>query len=248
LVEPGFLGVSQGAAFGAALSIVCFGSNGWHIQLAAIFFALLGLGLTYLLSHRIRYGGWILRLIMSGICVSAVFMAGLGIFKYLADPLTQLAEITFWTLGGLNGVTWGRLLSVVPLVFAGIVIMFLFRWRLNLLSLTDKTAFALGTSVQRERLFILFSAVIPTAAVISIAGMVGWIGLIIPHISRRVLGADSRYALPGAMLMGGMFSVLCDDLARNLLPGEIPLGIITSLFGAIVFLGLMLHKNISVHS
>jgi iron complex transport system permease protein len=185
---------------------------------------------------------------MSGICVSAVFLAGLGIFKYLADPLTQLTEITFWTLGGLNGVSWSRFLSVLPLVLAGIGVMLAMRWRLNLLSLSDRTAFALGTPVQRERLFLLFAAVLPTAAVISIAGMVGWIGLIVPHLARRILGADNRYALPGAMLMGGIFSVLCDDLARNLLPGEIPLGIITSLAGAVVFLGLMMQKNISVQS
>jgi len=246
LVEPGFLGVSQGAAFGAAFCIVFLGGSAIAVQGLASLSALAGLGLSYLLARRIRYGGWVLRFVLAGIAISALFSAGLGILKYLADPLRQLPEITFWLLGGLASITWLKLLSILPASLVGLLVVFLFRWRLNLLALNETTAFSLGSAPGRERLLLIIAAVLPTAALISIAGMVGWVGLIIPHIARRLFGADARYALPAAMLMGGIFVLLCDDLARTLLAGEIPLGILTSLFGAVIFIGLMIVQGIKV--
>lgn len=239
LVEPGFLGVSQGAAFGAALCIVFFGSASWLVQGCAAVFALAGLFFSYILARRVKYGGWVLRLVLSGIAVSALFSAGVGILKYIADPLSQLPEITFWLLGGLSNMSWNKMLAVIPLTVIGLLIALGMRWRLNLLSLGDTTAHSLGASVNRERVLLLAAAVLPTAAVVSVAGMVGWVGLIMPHIARRMFGADARHALPGAMLLGGIFSLFCDDLARTLLAGEIPLGILTSLLGAAIFLALM---------
>lgn len=247
LVEPGFLGVSQGAAFGAAFSIVFLGGAAVVTQASASLFALGGLGLSYLLAHRFRYGGWIMRLVLAGIAVSAFFSAGLGLLKYLADPLTQLPEITFWLLGGLAGLTWGKLLSVLPLVLLGLTVMFLFRWRLNVLALDERTAFSLGAAPGRERLVLILAAVFPTAALISVSGMVGWVGLITPHIARRLSHADARFSLPVAMALGGIFTMLCDTLARTLLAGEIPLGILTSLFGAATFLALMTFQSPKIH-
>ena len=243
LVEPGFLGVSQGAAFGAALSIVFLGGSAIVTQSSAAFFALAGLGFSYLLAHRLRYGGWVLRLVLAGIAVSALFSAGLGLLKYLADPLRQLPEITFWLLGGLASITWERLLTVLPVVLPGLLLIILYRWRLNLLSLSEETAFSLGAAPGRERWVLIFAAVLPTAALIAITGMVGWVGLIMPHIARRLFGAEARFSLPAAMLLGGLFTLLCDDLARTLLAGEIPLGILTSLFGALIFLALMMFQK-----
>ncbi|MBN2149607.1 MAG: iron ABC transporter permease [Anaerolineales bacterium] len=243
LVEPGFLGVSQGAAFGAALSIVLLGSVGIFTQGFAAFFALAGLGFSYLLAHRLRYGGWILRLVLAGIAVSALFSAGLGLLKYMADPLRQLPEITIWLLGGIASVTWGEVLTVLPIVLPGLLVVILYRWRLNLLSLNEETAFSLGAAPGRERWFLIFAAVLPTAALIAISGIIGWVGLIMPHIARRLFDADTRFSLPGAMLLGSLFTLLCDDLARLLLAGEIPLGILTSFFGSLVFLGLMIFQK-----
>ena len=243
LVEPGFLGVSQGAAFGAALSIVFLGGSAIVTQSSAAFFALAGLGFSYLFAHRLRYGGWVLRLVLAGIAVSALFSAGLGLLKYLADPLRQLPEITFWLLGGLASITWERLLTVLPVVLPGLLLIILYRWRLNLLSLSEETAFSLGAAPGRERWVLIFAAVLPTAALIAITGMVGWVGLIMPHIARRLFGAEARFSLPAAMLLGGLFTLLCDDLARTLLAGEIPLGILTSLFGALIFLALMMFQK-----
>lgn len=248
LVEPGFLGVSQGAAFGAAFSIVFLGSSALITQTSAAAFALAGLAFSYLLARRLRYGGWILRLVLAGIAVSALFSAGLGLIKYMADPLTQLPEITFWLLGSLASLTWGKLLSILPAVLIGLTIVFLYRWRLNILALEEQTAFSLGIPAGRERLLLIFAAVLPTAALISVSGIVGWVGLIIPHIARRLFRADTRYSLPASILLGGIFTLLCDDLARTLLAGEIPLGILTSLFGALTFLALMTSKPLKPQS
>jgi iron complex transport system permease protein len=244
LVEPGFLGVSQGAAFGAALSILLVTTNPLGVAVSAAVFALLGLAASYYLARRIRYGGWVLRLLLAGIAVSAFFSAGVGVLKYMADPARQLPEIVFWLLGGLSSVTWSNFLYIFPIVLVGLVIIYLMRWRLNLLSLSDETAFSLGVAVGRERTLLLVASVAVTAAVISVAGLVGWIGLIVPLIARRLGGANSAVSLPLAMVLGGMFGLACDTLARTLLAGEIPLGIITSLVGALVFLVLMMRPGV----
>jgi iron complex transport system permease protein len=239
LVEPGFLGVSQGAAFGAALSILLIGPGSLPMHSMAIGFALAGLVGSYLLARRLRFGGWVLRLVLSGIAVSALFSAGTGILKYLADPLTELPEITFWLLGGLWSATWEDVLNVLPFVIPGLLLVYLLRWRLNLLSLDDETAWSLGAVPERERWWMLMGAVISTAALTAIAGIVGWIGLIVPHLARRLFGADAQMHLPGAMLIGASFTLLCDDIARTLTAGEIPLGILTSLLGAGIFMLIM---------
>jgi iron complex transport system permease protein len=239
LVEPGFLGVSQGAAFGASLAIVVLGSNALAVQAAAAGFALAGLGLSYELAGRGRYGGSIMRLILAGIAVSAMFSAGVGALKYMSDPLTQLPEITFWLLGGLAGVTWVQFWTVVPVVTVSVYVLYRMRWRLNLLSLDDSTAFSLGASPGRERALVLGAGVAATAAVVSVCGMVAWIGLVVPHLARRVFGADASHAVPGSLLIGGLFGVVCDDVARTAEPGEIPIGILTALVGAAFFVAII---------
>ena len=246
LVEPGFLGVSQGAAFGAALSIVALNSAGLGTQVAAAGFGCLGLLLSYLLATRIRYGGWTLRLVLAGIAVSALFSSGVGILKYVADPLTQLPELVFWMLGALWGVTWRDALSILPVTVIALGWLWLMRWRLNVLALDDATALSLGSAPARERLVLLTASVATTAAVVAIAGVVGWVGLIIPHLARRLLGADAQYALPGALLLGGAFVVWCDTIARSALSGEIPLGILTSLIGAAAFGALMVMRPLGI--
>ncbi len=248
LVEPGFLGVSQGAAFGAALSIVLLGGSALVIQGTAALFACLGLAFSYLLARHIRYGGWTLRLVLAGIAVSALFSAGVGLLKYIADPLTQLPELTFWMLGGLWAVGVGDVLSVLPVVILSLALILLMRWRLNLLSLDEETAFSLGAAPARERLALLGAAVLATAAVASLSGIVGWVGLIIPHISRRLLGADAQRSLPGAVLLGGAFTLGCDTVARAALTGEIPLGILTSFLGALIFMALMVSRGVGVRA
>ncbi len=243
LVESGFLGVSQGAAFGASLAIVALGGAPATVQVCAAGFAFLGLAASYTISRRIRYGDWVLRLVLAGIAISAIYSAGASVLKYMADPLKHLPDITFWLLGGLWAITWPDVIQVLPVVAPSLAVLYLMRWRLNLLSLQDETAFSLGAAPGRERLVLLVAAVASTAIMVSKTGLVGWVGLIVPHIARRLLGSDAQRALPGVILLGGLFSVLCDDVARTLLSGEIPLGILTSFAGAIFFLGLLTRQD-----
>ena len=239
LVEPGFLGVSQGAAFGAALALLTLGTHPLGVQAGAALFGFLGLMLSETLARRLRYGGWVLRMVLAGIAVSALFSAGVGLLKYLADPLTQLPEIVFWLLGGLWGVRWATLTPVLLLAWPALAALWLTRWRLNVLALGRATAFSLGARPEQERFGLLLAAVIATAATVSLAGVVGWVGLVTPHLARRWFGADARLALPASLELGAAFTLACDDLARLLLPGEVPLGSLTALFGALAFLFLL---------
>jgi len=246
IVEPGFLGVSQGAAFGAAIAILWLGGNRLTVELSASFFALLGLAGSFILARTIKFGGWVLRLILSGIVISAIFSSGLGVLKYLADPLTQLQEITFWLLGGLWSVTWQDFLYVAPVAVVGLVVVYLMRWRLNVLSLGQDTAFSLGAETTRERFILLIAAVSATAVLTAVSGIVGWIGLIVPQITRQLFGPNGQFTVPGSMLIGAVFGVICDNLARTLLAGEIPLGILTSLIGALLFVVIINRSRIKL--
>jgi iron complex transport system permease protein len=246
LVEPGFLGVSQGAAFGAAGAIILFGYSATMVQISASFFGLLGLIASYVLAKRFRFGGWILRLVLSGIAVGALFSSGLSILKLFADPTTNLQDITFWMMGGLWNSSWSTVVSVLPTMMVALCILAASRWRINLLSLDDRTAHSIGLSPAKERSILLLVATIGTTAIISTAGLVGWVGLIIPHISRRVFGSDARFALPGSLVLGALFLLTCDTLGRTLLSGEIPLGILTSIIGSAVFIGLLLRKQTEI--
>jgi len=246
LVDSGFLGVSQGAAFGASLAIVFFGGTAVAVQGAAAIFAFLGLAASYILARRIRLGDWVLRLVMAGIAVSALYSAATGGIKYLADPNRHLPDIIFWMLGGLWAITWKDVLQILPVIVPCLVVLYVLRWRLNLLSLRDETAFSLGVAPGRERLILLVAAVASTAAAVSKAGQIAWVGLIVPHIARRIVGSDSQRALPASMLLGGVFVLLCDDLARTALSGEIPLGILTSFIGTALFLVLLLRRKLEL--
>ena len=248
LVDSGFLGVSQGAAFGASLAIVALGGSAAMVQGAAALFACLGLAASYFLAHQLKIGDWVLRLVMAGIGVSAVYASATGVLKYLADPLRQLPDITFWLLGGLWAITWEDVFHTLPVVVICLGVLYLMRWRLNLLSLRDETALSLGAAVGRERMVMLVTAVIATAAMVSKAGQIGWVGLIMPHIARRLVGSDAQRVLPASLLLGGLFVLLCDNVARVALTGEIPLGILTSSIGAVLFFSLLVQTRLEARS
>lgn len=243
LVEPGLLGVSQGAAFGAALAILLTGRFFWSIPLSASIFGLAGLALSWFLARKIRYGGMILRLVLAGVVVSAFFSSGLGVLKYLADPRSQLPDITFWLMGGLSSADWPSVLRTAPPVIIALSFASLFRWRINLLSLDDRSAFALGSNPGRERLTLVVLSVIAVAAVTATAGIISWVGLLVPHLARKFEGADTGRSLPLSMILGAIFVLLCDDIARSLLSGEIPLGLLTAFGGALSFAILMTRKD-----
>lgn len=246
LVSPGFLGVSQGAGFGAAIAILFMGSASLWVEGLSVVFAFLALGASYLVAQRIRFGDWALRLVLAGIAISAFFSSGLGVLKYMADPQQQLPNIVFWLLGALWGVTWPELLRALPITLVSLTVLYLMRWRLNLLSMRDEAAFSLGASLTWERAVILTAAVAVTAATVALAGIVTWVGLIIPHLARRIVGVDAQYAMPAAMLLGAVFAVICDNIARTLMAGEIPLGIITSLLGALFFIIMLTSQKLTL--
>lgn len=244
LVEPGFLGVSQGASFGAAGAILLLPGVTGAVQLSAVLFALIGLSLSYAVARRLAFGGWVIRMVISGLAVSALFSSGVGVLKYLADPLSQLPEMTFWMLGGLSGVTRNAALSSAAVALPGVLALLLYRWRLNLLSLDDRTAFSLGARPSRERALLLLAASMASAGVTAVAGIVGWVGLLVPHLARRLYGAEGSRALPASMLIGGVMVLICDGVARTAFASEIPLGILTSALGAALFLALLASGNV----
>lgn len=242
LVGPEILGVSQGAAFGAAFAILFLPRDPITIEVLSMVFGLLALLASYGISSAIKYGGRILKLVLAGLAVSAMFSGGVGIMKCLADPLKQLPELTFWLLGGLSGVTWRDLLYMTPLTLAGITLLLIARWRINLLTLEDDTIISLGTDPGKLRALVVTSAVITTSAVTSVSGIIGWVGLTIPHMTRKMFGAENSVVIPASTLLGATLVVIFDDIARTVSASEIPLGIVTSILGATLFL-LMLSRG-----
>ena len=236
LVEPGFLGVSQGSAFGAALMMVLGTASTVMVQASATFFGLFALLLSYLLATRFRFGGWLLRLVLSGIAVSALFSSGLAVIKLVAEPTKDLQDITFWMMGGLWNATFKQIFSILAVVLASMIILLGYRWKLNLLSLQEKTSFSVGMNPKRDRIILLVVATVGTTLIISITGLIGWVGLITPHLGRKLFGSDSSYSLPGSMIIGSLFLLICDTIGRTLLATEIPIGLLSSFLGAIIFI------------
>ncbi len=243
LVEPGFLGVSPGAAFGSALAILLFSGQFFLIQTFAIIFSLGGLVLSLLIARIIPDNNYKLNLVFSGIIVSALFSAGLGIIKYIADPLSQLPEITFWLLGGLWSAAWPRIIPIILPVMASFLVLLIFRWRINLMGLDDRVAFTSGFNVKIEKPLFLFFAVIGVALLTSIAGIVNWVGLIVPIISRTLFGGNARFTLPASMINGAIFVLICDTIARALFAGEVPLGVLSALLGSLSFLIVVIFRR-----
>ena len=245
LVDAGFLGVSQGASFGAALSMI-LGGGSLALFGSAFGFALLALGMSVAIAGRIRFGGAVLRLILSGMAVSAFFSALVALLKYGADPLSTLPEITYWLMGGLSGTSWKNLAVAAPLALVSVGLLVALRWRTALLSLDEATAASLGARPRLERALVLVTAAAGVAAVTAMAGVVAWVGLIVPHLARLVLGGDGSSTVPGSAVLGATFVVGCDAVSRGLFPGELPLGVTTSLIGTAVFFFLLIRRRVNV--
>ena len=238
LVSPDILGVSSGAGLGAALAIF-FGMPMALVQGLAFIGGLASVGTVYWIAGLVRRHDPVLVLVLAGVAIGALLGAGISLLKILADPYTQLPTITFWLLGGLNAVTPGDLAATAPAMLAGLLPMALLRWRVNLLSLADEEASALGLEVTRLRLILVASATLSTAAAVSLAGIVGWLGLVVPHVARLLVGPDFSRLLPASLMLGAGFLVATDTLARSATSMELPLGILTALVGAPFFLFLL---------
>jgi len=239
LVSPDILGVSAGAALGAVLGIF-FSQSILVIQLGAFAGGLAAVGLVYAVGANVRRHDPVLSLILAGIVLGTMLGAFIALIKYLADPYNQLPAITYWLLGSLAAVSPRDLALAAPFALAGLVPLYLLRWRMNLLSLSDDEARALGVPVGRLRLAVVCAATLMTAAAVAISGIIGWVGLLIPHAARMLVGPEFSRLLPLAMVLGAAFLLAVDTVARTVAPIEVPPGVLTALIGTPFFLWLFI--------
>lgn len=240
MAAPDILGATSGAAFGAALAILCDAPRGM-VTASAFGFSLLTVAIVIFISERAQ-GSKILSLVLSGIMVSSLFTAGTSYIKVIADPTDQLPAITYWLIGSLSGIKIEEVAFASVFMAIGLVPILLLRWRINVLTFGDDEARTMGVNVKRVRLIVIACSTLITAACVSVSGMIGWVGLVIPHLTRRLVGNSYRYLMPASMLSGAIFLLAVDNLARNLLTVEIPIGILTAFVGAPFFIYLITRK------
>lgn len=237
MAAPDILGASSGACFGASLAILT-GQGAVMITVFAFLASLLSVALVYLVGNHTR-GNRVVNLLLAGIMVGSLFSACTSYIKLVADPTNQLPQITYWLMGSLSGTRMGTVRFAAVCMAVGLVPLLLLRWRMNLLTLSPDEARAMGVHTDRLRLAVILSSTVLTAAAVSVSGMIGWVGLVIPHLSRRIVGSDCRRLMPMSCLFGAAFLLLVDNMARCLTATEIPIGILTAFVGAPFFIYLM---------
>ena len=237
LATPDTLGVATGASFGAALGIL-LGCNMFLTQVCALAMGMLAVAVVYAVSC-VRGGTHMVMIILGGMVVSSLFSALVSMIKYVADPQDVLPAITFWLMGSLSATNFQTLLLGAPFILAGTAMIFALRWRLNVLSLNEDEAHTLGVNVSLLRVLVILASTMITASVVSMCGLIGWVGLLIPHISRMLFGNDNRRVIPASIGLGAIFMLLIDTLARTVSASEIPVSILTAVIGAPVFIILL---------
>ena len=238
MVSPDLLGASTGAGFGAALGLL-FGLGYGAITGLSFFFGLLAVLLAYLIS-RVSKIQTTLAMVLAGVMISSLFTSGTSFIKLVADPTDQLPAITYWLMGSLTSIKARDVRFAVLPILVGLVPLWLLRWRVNLLTVSEAEARSMGVDTTRLRVVVVLCATLMTAGSVAISGMIGWVGLVIPHFGRMIFGQDYRRLLPASGLLGATFLMVVDNLARTITTSEIPLGILTSFVGAPVFLYLIL--------
>ncbi len=238
LVSPDILGVSSGAALGAVLAIF-LSKNVLLIQLFAFAGGLAAVGIVYAVGMSLRGHDVTLTLVLTGVAIGTLLGSFLALLKYLADPYNQLPAITFWLLGSLASIAPTDLAVAAPLVLAGMVPLYLLRWRINLLSLSDDESRALGVNAGRLRFTVIVAATMVTAAAVAISGIIGWIGLLVPHMARMLVGPQFARLLPMAVLIGASYLLGIDTLSRTMADIELPPGVLTALIGTPFFVWLL---------
>ncbi len=243
MVSPDILGVTSGAGFGASLAILLSLPVAF-IQLSAFCGGIGAVLIAVTISKWIgKNHDRILVLVLSGIVISSLFGAMLSLLKYVADPDDKLPAITYWLMGSLASVRMDDLAVVIPIILAGAVPLILISWRINVLSFGEDEARSLGLNTGRLRVLVIVCASLVTACTISISGIIGWVGLIIPHLTRMIVGPNHKILLPASFLLGATFMLLVDNIARTLASIEIPLGILTSVIGAPLFIYFLKKSN-----
>jgi iron complex transport system permease protein len=238
LVSPDILGASSGAALGAVLGIF-FSLGVIGIEILAFGGGLVAVASVYGIGSALKSRDPILVLVLTGVVVGALLGAGVGLVKYLADPYNQLPAMTFWLLGSLAATNAGDLIPLAGPVALGTVVLVALRWRMNVMSLPEEEARALGVATGPMRIAIVAAATLVTSASVAASGVIGWVGLVVPHLARALVGPDFPKLLPTSALLGGGYLLLIDTLARTLAPVEIPLGILTAVIGTPFFIWLL---------
>ena len=237
LATPDTLGVTAGASVGAIIAMM-FDWSMFAVQTTALVFGLASVLLTITVA-RTRGKTSIVMLVLAGVIISALFSAVISILKYTADPLNKLPEITYWLMGSLSGTTYKTLAFGVPFIFIGLIVIFMLRWRLNILTLSEDEARAAGINVQRIRMTIIIASTMVTASCVSMCGQVGWVGLLVPHCARMICGSNNRSVIPFSISFGAVFIVIIDTLARTAIASEIPISVLTAIIGAPFFISLL---------
>ena len=241
MASPDILGASAGAGFGAALAIL-LGISSMGITVFAFAASLVTVALVFTVSRHAR-GDRVLGLVLAGIMISSLFQSGTSFLKLVADPNNQLPQITYWLMGSLSGAKWEDIGFVMVPMLCGLIPLFLLRWQLNVITMGDDEATAMGVDPRKIRLWIAVCSTLVTASAVSVSGMIGWVGLVIPHMMRRLVGSDYRFLMPASMLGGGIFLLIVDNVSRNATASGIPIGILTAFIGAPFFLWLITGKG-----
>jgi iron complex transport system permease protein len=238
LVSPDILGASSGAALGAVVGIY-LSLGVLAIQAVAFIGGLIAVAAVYVVGSAVRARDPILVLVLTGVVVGALFGAGVGLVKYLADPYNQLPAMTFWLLGSLSAIAAGDLIPLFGPIAVGAIVLIALRWRMNVMSLPEEEARALGVATGSLRIAIVAAATLVTSASVAAAGIIGWVGLVVPHLARSLVGPDFARLLPTSAILGGGYLLLIDTLARTMAQIEIPLGILTAVIGTPFFIWLL---------
>jgi len=237
LVSPSILGVSTGAGLGAAIAIMLrLGSV--YIQFFALCFGIVAALLTYFISNGVKFDRRV-SLILSGQLVATMCFSVISLFTYVADTSDQLPELSFWLLGSLAKVDNSTLIFAIPFMLVGFIIIYLMRWKLNILTLSDVEASSLGIDTKKSMIVVILGSTLLCSSAVCIGGLIAWVGLMIPHIARGLFGAQFSKMLPACGLIGGIFMVLIDDVARTITVFELPIGVLVSLIGAPFFYMLL---------
>lgn len=244
IVSPDIVGISQGASVGAAIAIIYFGNTAAARQLFAFLGGMTGVALSLSIAHSLRYGGWILRLMLSGSAVSAFLSGTLTILKLVADGNNELHQLEFWLMGGYSYTTIGIFPIPALLTLTALIGLLSFRWRLNLFALPEESSSSLGVALTPERIAVLMLTVVGVSAVTSVSGIIGWVGLVTPHVARIQFGADSRLSFPGAILFGAAITLFADTALRMISPREVPIGFAISFLSVMILMILVSLKKI----
>ncbi|MDR1246796.1 MAG: iron ABC transporter permease [Clostridiales Family XIII bacterium] len=242
LVSPDILGASSGAGFGAAFGILArFGYLG--ISVSAFLFGIGAVLTAYAISGRSRRMSSILAMVLTGMMISSLFSAATSFIKLIADTDEILPVITYWLMGSLASIRNSDIFFAGIPIAAGLIILWLLRWRINLLTVGDEEAKSMGVDIVRLRTVVILCATLLTAASVSVSGMIGWVGLVIPHCCRMIFGHDYNRLMPASMMFGAAFLIVVDDAARLISASEVPIGILTAFVGAPVFVYLILSRG-----